>query len=119
MPYYNIPSITTDSSSSTNGYIYIGDPIWKTTIDELWERNKTIVLNNLKEDESMEHLYEVYLIDKERKIHINQITVAKNEEEAKFNAGVYEWLKLYGKKLSDVTVIVKSVGQVKVEDENN
>jgi hypothetical protein len=68
-----------------------------------------------KEDKNMEYLYEVFLVDSKRTIQLNEVTVAGNEEEAKFNAGVYDLLRDNGTKLSNVTIIVNRLGSVKVE----
>lgn len=62
----------------------------------------------------MEALYNVIVIDQERKIILDEKTVAKNEETAKFNTGVYEYLKAKDLTPSDVTVICYVLGKVEV-----
>lgn len=67
-------------------------------------------------NKSMENLYNVIVIDKERDILIDKKVVAKNPESAKFNAEVYDHLKKSGLTLDDVTVIVNQLGTVEVAE---
>lgn len=75
---------------------------------------------NKEENENMEHLYKIYIVEKNRSVHELPIVVAKNEEEAKHEAGVYSHFLFtqLNNRLSDVTVIVQNLGSVKVEKQN-
>lgn len=72
-----------------------------------------------KEDEikNMKYLYQIYIVEKNtRVIHTLNPVIAGNEEEAKFEAGVYDKLKYeLSCSLSHVNVIVKNLGAVEVE----
>jgi len=65
-------------------------------------------------NKNMENLYNVIVVDKERNILIDEKTVAKNEETAKFESGVYEYLSKNELSLNEVTVIVNQLGRVEV-----
>ncbi|PYY28280.1 hypothetical protein [Paenibacillus illinoisensis] len=67
------------------------------------------------EVKNMKQLYHVLVVDKKSEILTDTKVVASNTEEAKFEAEVYTNLQTYGYKLSDVTVIVNSLGAVEVE----
>lgn len=74
--------------------------------------------NNKKEEkEPMKNLYNVIVVTKNEKIILDSKTVAENEDEAKFNVGVFETLKEKNLKPKDVTVICNALGQVKIEKE--
>lgn len=62
----------------------------------------------------METLYQVLVVTKDREIIIDKKLVAKNHDDAKFNAGLYTVLKDKSLKPSDVTVLVESLGNVEV-----
>lgn len=68
-------------------------------------------------NKSMENLYQVYLVTKNREIRIDTTVVARTEEEAKHEARVYLFLDNNALRLSDVNVIVKNLGSVQVEDQ--
>lgn len=69
-----------------------------------------------EEDKSMKNLYQVFMVGQDEQIHIFDTVVAINEEDAKFKTGVYSTLGNLGLDLSKVTVIVKNLGSVRVED---
>lgn len=65
----------------------------------------------------MEYLYEVFVVTKDKKFLINgEVVVAANEEEAKFDLQVTEKIRAASLRLDDVTVIVRSISKVKVNE---
>ncbi|QWU14332.1 hypothetical protein SAMN04487895_101634 [Paenibacillus sophorae] len=95
----NILSGTTTTTQS-------GDVVLKTSFNNY----------NLRENEKMETLYQVIVVTKQKEIIIDAKLVAPDQENAKFNAGVYTTLTEKKLTLSDATVIVTPLGQVKVEE---
>ena len=57
----------------------------------------------------------VIVVDNEGAILLDDKTVAKDEETAKFTVGICETLRAKGSKPSDVTIICRVLGQVKVD----
>lgn len=105
---------TTSTSSIYSDVLRINSNEFQKQFISTWD---TISEKGIKEEkENMENLYQVYMVNKYRSILIEKAVVAKNEEEAKFKVCVYEFLTMNGMGLSDVTVIVKSLGSVVVED---
>ena len=76
-----------------------------------------------EEREPMETLYEVIIVSKDRGVvpfmdkFLRKLVVAKDEDEAKFEADVSGAIRNAGLKPRDVTVICKSLGEVKVRKE--
>ncbi|MNK43735.1 hypothetical protein D3C87_624510 [compost metagenome] len=75
-------------------------------------------LNKIKGDnEYMETLYQVTVVTKKKEIILDEKLVAVDQENAKFKAGLYNTLQEKDLTPADVTVIVTSLGQVKVDKE--
>nr|WP_145401592.1 hypothetical protein [Paenibacillus xylanexedens] len=70
---------------------------------------------NCEEKKNMKQLYYVIVVTKKEEIIVDEKIVASNIEEAKFNLNVHEQIKAKGLSLSDVTVIVNSLGSVEVD----
>ncbi len=68
-----------------------------------------------EDDDSMETLYEVFVVSKARKIVVHEFAVAKDEAGAQFRAGVDAALRTAGLEPDDVTILCRAVGQVEVE----
>ncbi len=75
------------------------------------------IQNKKEEDNLMETLYEVIVVTKMRELILDEKVVGKNEDEAKFTAGVSEALKSRNMRISDVTIICNIVGEVAVKKE--
>lgn len=65
----------------------------------------------------METLYEVIVVSKKREVILDEKVVGKNEDEAKFTAGVSEALKSRNMRISDVTIICNVLGEVAIKKE--
>lgn len=78
-----------------------------------------------KEDDGkvIKGVYDVYIFDKQGELlKSNENVLATSEEEAKYEAGVYNYLRLYNYSLSDVIVkMVKkfSIDVIEKEEEGN
>jgi hypothetical protein len=53
-----------------------------------------------------EHVWEVWIITKDRVVALHEYVVAKSDEDARFRAGVFDWLTASGKQPSDVNIHV-------------
>lgn len=94
------------------------DSLLKNSIRIANQATNNINLNKT-EVKNMEKLYQVYVIDKKKNFIVNgEVVVAKDEEDAKFELEVSEKVRTKKLKLSDVTIIIKYLGAVSVEEEN-
>jgi len=87
--------------------------IWANS-KQTYDWNTTTILRK-EEISNMEYLYKVYVVDNKKNIIVDEVIVAKNEDEAKFDLRVDETIREKGLKLSDVTIITQNLGAVKVE----
>ncbi|GAF10800.1 hypothetical protein JCM16418_5022 [Paenibacillus pini JCM 16418] len=72
---------------------------------------------NEKDDVYMETLYQVTVVTKKKEIILDKKLVSVDQENAKFEAGLYDVLSTKGLTPSDVTVIVATLGKVAVDKE--
>jgi hypothetical protein len=121
MTYYtngtgdSILSGTVKIGGYSGGYLQPFQPVLTIGKETIVSLN---TINNKKEEQKyMEYVYEVIVVDKYREILLDEKVVAKNEEKAKFNAGVYKHLDANGLTLDDVTVLTRALGQVEVDKE--
>lgn len=67
-----------------------------------------------KKEKNMKHLYHVIVVDLDEKILVDEKKVAENEDDAKFLAGVFSTLEQAKLKPTEVSIIVNTIGNVKV-----
>lgn len=73
------------------------------------------IKNSIKgEEEYMETLYQVTVVTKTKEIIIDKKLVAVDQENAKFESGLYGELAQKSLTPADVTVVVSPLGQIKV-----
>lgn len=120
-------SYGTHNHGITGGSTYVVDSIYKketilpldanVIVDKIWSNLGNTQTVKLEDRKYMETLYNVIVVDKDRTILLDEKTVAKNEETAKFNVEVYTYLRENALTLDDVTVICYKLGYVEVDED--
>jgi len=87
----------------------IGDPWCPTYVPAF-----TYYIGNPIKEENVENLYHITVIDLDKNILIDKKVVAKTDDDAKFEAGVFKILQEKKIKPSDVSIIINNVGTVKI-----
>jgi len=87
----------------------IGDPWCPTYVPTF-----TYYIGNPIKEENVENLYHITVIDLDKNILIDKKVVAKTDDDAKFEAGVFKILQEKKIKPSDVSIIINNVGTVKI-----
>lgn len=106
---YTVPEwVTSYSAGTTTGKI----------TDTAFKLCGTIKINDNKEDDKfmIKNLFNINVVTTYGEIIIeDEKAIANTEEEAKFNAGVYENLRDNGLTFDDVTIKINNLGSIKLE----
>lgn len=115
----NTFGITTDTVTSWDEFYQWRQPYDHTPVNDPTDYYKyhtviTEIEEKPKKEKNMKVLYHVIVIDLDEKILVDEKKVAENEDDAKFLAGVFSTLETAKLKPTEVTIIVNSLGSVKV-----
>lgn len=107
------------SGTVTNGNVWTHN-VHPYGVSAVGYTNACVGIVNIRKEvaeKPMKTLYNVIVVTMDEEIILDIKTVAENEEEAKFNVGVFELLIKRCLKPKNVTVICNILGAVKVEEE--
>lgn len=77
-----------------------------------------IQAENIEEEKGMtKTLFDVVVVDNTGKILVEEKVVSANRDEAIFDLEVHDVLRQLGLSLSDVTIIINSLGNVRIKEE--